>query len=160
MESVRLMRIGKAEIEASPDGIDLGGPFLEGLSVLGMLSREQVADPTTEAYRQGLEMFRQITGTAMAYLWLTTPGNRRVDQIEAGRAYVRLNLKAAELGLAMHPLSQALQEYPEVAGLRAELDRRLGVAGGDRVQMLARLGYGPAVDPSPRWPLATRMVRS
>ena len=31
-ESVKLMRIGRSEIEANPDGISLGGPFLEMLS--------------------------------------------------------------------------------------------------------------------------------
>ena len=160
MESVRLMRIGKAEIEAHPDGIDLGGPFLETLNLLGILNRETIADPTTDAYRQGLDMYRAITGSAMAYVWLTTSGNRRRDQLEAGRAYVRLNLKATELGLSMHPLSQALQEYPEMDELRGALDRRLQTPDGHRVQMLARLGYGPEVGPSPRWPLVSRVMRA
>ena len=34
-ESVDLMRMGKAEINASPDGIDLGGAFLESLMMAG-----------------------------------------------------------------------------------------------------------------------------
>ena len=35
--------------------------------------------------------------------------------------------------------------------------RRLAPGGGT-VQMLARIGYGPEVPPSPRWRLATREV--
>lgn len=159
MESVRLMRIGKTEIDAQPDGIDLGGPFLETLNLLGVLNRQTVADPTTDAYRQGLDMYRAITGSAMAYVWLTTSGNRRRDQLEAGRAYVRLNLKATEMGLAMHPLSQALQEYPEMDDPRAALDHHLRTPPGHRMQMLARLGYGPEVGPSPRWSLDSRVMR-
>ena len=38
------MRIGKAEINANPDGIDLGGAFLEALSAAGLLTRETLAD--------------------------------------------------------------------------------------------------------------------
>ena len=30
------MRIGKAEIEANPDGIALGGPLLEAMALMGL----------------------------------------------------------------------------------------------------------------------------
>lgn len=150
-ESVDLMRIGKAEIEASPDGIALGGPFLGLLAGLGMLDREQLADPGSSAFRQGLELYRELTGSAMAFIWFTTPGNSRSEQLAAGRAWLRVNLTATRLGLAIHPLSQALQEYPEMAELYRETHRRLAPTGGT-VQMLARLGYGPTVEPSARWP--------
>jgi hypothetical protein len=157
MESVRLMRIGKAEIEASPDGIDLGGPFLETLSLFGMLSREALADPASTAFRQGLDMFREVTGTAMAFVWIKTGGNSRTTQLAVGRAWLRMNLKAAELGLGIHPLSQALQEYAEMRPHFAAVHGMLAGNGGQRVQMLGRLGYGPEVGPSPRWPLDTRI---
>ncbi len=157
MESVRLMRIGKAEIEASPDGIDLGGPFLETLSLFGMLSRRALADPASTAFRQGLDMFREVTGTAMAFVWIKTGGNSRTTQLAVGRAWLRMNLKAAELGLGIHPLSQALQEYPEMRPHFAAVHGMLAAEGGQRVQMLGRLGYGPAVGPSPRWPIETRI---
>ncbi|NKB78254.1 MAG: hypothetical protein GKR96_14780 [Gammaproteobacteria bacterium] len=41
-ESIDVMRFGKQEIDANPDGIDLGGAFLESLMVLGMLDRRQM----------------------------------------------------------------------------------------------------------------------
>ena len=44
MESVRLMRIGESEIEATPDGIALGGAFLETLNKIGVLTREELAN--------------------------------------------------------------------------------------------------------------------
>ncbi|MGI9415070.1 MAG: Acg family FMN-binding oxidoreductase, partial [Hyphomicrobiales bacterium] len=157
MESVRLMRIGKGEIEANPDGIDLGGPFLETLKVFGMLSREAISDPNSTAYQQGIDMYREIIDTGMAYMWLTTPSNSRFDQLQAGRAYLRLNLKATELGVSMHPISQVLQEYKEMAELYDEMDQLLQTPQGGRVQMLTRLGYGPEVPPSPRWHAATRI---
>lgn len=160
MESVRLMRIGKAEIEANPDGIDLGGPFLESLKLLGMLSREALADPKSSAFQQGLDMYRQITGTAMAYIWLQTNGNSRTSQLATGAAWLRTNLKAAELGIGIHPLSQALQEYAEMRPYFDELHGMIGAGDGQRVQMLGRLGYGPDVSPSPRWPLETRIRKA
>ena len=50
-ESVDLMRMGRAEIEANPDGIDLGGPFLESLMLLGVLTREAQLDPDSSGFR-------------------------------------------------------------------------------------------------------------
>ncbi len=156
LESVRLMRLGKAEIEASPDGIDLGGPFLETLNKLGLMTRQSLADPQSTAFQQGLDMYREITGSAMAFVWIKTAGNSRLDQLAAGRAWLRLNLKATELGLGLHPLSQTLQEYAEMAPHFTAVHSQLA-GPGQRLQMLGRLGYGPELDPSPRWPLETRL---
>ncbi len=156
-ESIDLMRIGKSEIEANPDGIDLGGPFLETLALAGMLSREQLADPQSNAFAQGLAMYREVLGSAMGYIWLNTPGNSRLDQLDAGRDWVRINLQATALGLGLQPLSQALQEYPEMAELKTEMDEEIGIDTNHRLQMLARVGYGVDVPPSPRWPLETRL---
>ncbi len=157
MESVELMRIGKAEIEANPDGIDLGGPFLETLNKLGILTRESLADMSSSAYQQGFDMFKPMMHSAMAHIWIATEGNSRTAQLEAGRAWLRVNLKATELGVSLHPLSQALQEYPEVRPHFDKVRNILEAASGQRLQMLGRLGYGPQLDPSPRWPLETRL---
>ena len=157
-ESVDLMRFGKTEIEADPDGIDMGGAAFELMNITGMLTRENVGDPASVSFEQGLEIFDNMLHTAMGYVWLTSPGNSRVDQIIAGKDWIRLNLKATKLGLAVHPLSQALQEYKEMETLYAELHRVLNVAMPSRLQMFARIGYGPETGPSPRWPLQSRLV--
>ena len=155
MESVRLMRIGKAEIEANPDGISLGRAFLEGLSLIGMLTRDNLADDTSGAFEAGIEMSDAGAMSAMGFVWIVTAGNSRMQQIDAGRAYLRVALQATELGLAMQPMSQALQEYEEMAVHYEEVHRLLANAPGERVQMLARLGYAEDVGPAPRWGLDT-----
>lgn len=155
-ESVELMRFGKAEIEANPDGIDLGGPFLESLMLLGVLTREAQLDPTSTSFEQGVEIYREMLAATPSYVALTTPGNDRVHQIEAGRRWLRLNLTTTALGLSLHPVSQALQEYPEMAEHRARAQSLLAQPG-ETVQMLGRLGFGPKPAPSPRWPLETRI---
>jgi hypothetical protein len=156
-ESVDLMRIGRAEIEASPDGIDIGGAFVEGMATLGLFRREDLLDSASPSFARQLPYLRPPFDTAMAFLWLTTPGNMRAQQIDAGRDHVRLNLAATGMGLGLHPLSQALQEF---AAMRPHLERMreaLGVDPGETLQMLVRLGYGPAVAASPRWPYETRI---
>jgi hypothetical protein len=154
-ESVELMRIGADEVDANPDGLVLTGPMMEALKFIGMLDRPALADPSTTAFKTGLEMQQEICGSIPALLWITTPTNSRLDQLEAGRRYVRANLRATTQGVAMHPLSQSLQEYPEMTAKFAEIHEILGVKQGERLQMLARMGYAPRADPSPRWPLET-----
>jgi len=155
-ESVDLMRLGKAEIEANPDGISLGGPFLESLMLAGMLRREDQLDPTSTGFQQALDVIGTAMNATNAYAVVTSSGNSRVDQINAGRDWIRLHLAATGLGLSMQPVSQALQEYPEMASHYAQVHELLA-GPGETVQMLGRLGYGPTIDASPRWPLETRI---
>lgn len=158
MESVELMRIGSREIAANPDGIALSGPMIEALAAVGLITRDTLAANSNFAVRQGMAATEATYGSFPAALWVVTPGNSRADQLDAGTAYVRANLLATARGLAMHPQSQALQEYPEMAAHLAEVHALLGVAAPARIQMLARLGHGPGVPPSPRWPLESRLM--
>ncbi|MEO1540382.1 MAG: twin-arginine translocation pathway signal protein [Pseudomonadota bacterium] len=156
-ESVDLMRFGRAEIEANPDGIDLGGPFLESLQLFGLMNRDTQIDTTSASFQEGVRIYDEMLNATPAYAVLTTAGNSRTDQIAAGRRWMRLNLKTTELGLALHPVSQTLQEFAEMAPLHARAHEMLANPG-ETVQMLGRLGYGPEVPRSPRWPLETRIT--
>lgn len=156
-ESVDLMRIGKAEIERNPDGIDLPGPMIEALALAGILNRDALLDTESAVFKQQLPILKAPFDTATAFMWLVTRGNGRADQVNAGRDYVRLNLAATALGVAMHPMSQALQEYEEMKPHYAGLKRALGVGSGETMQMFVRLGYGPEVPASPRWPYESRI---
>ncbi len=156
-ESAELMRIGKAEIEASPDGIDIGGGMLETMMLLGAISRDSLTDPNSDATKTFLDGYRTMLMSTPAYAVIVTPENDRRSQLAAGAAWLRLNLKTTELGLALHPVSQALQEYPEMAGSYRRVHSLLA-DNGATVQMLGRLGYGPTVGHAPRWPLEARMI--
>jgi len=156
-ESVDLMRIGRAEIEANPDGIALQGAMIEALNMAGMITRETLADPASTAFSQTLDMMRAQIYSARGFAVLTTPGDTRAEQLEAGRDWLRLNLAACWLGLGFQPLSQALQEYEAMAELYNEAHDRLAPGGG-RVQMIARLGHGVQPARTPRWPLESRMM--
>jgi len=155
-ESIELIRMGRREIEARPDGIDIGGPLMEALMLAGMMTRAGLLNPTSAAFRQALEVYARIHAATPAFAVVVTESNDRVAQIGAGRDWMRLNLAATGLGLALHPVSQALQEYPEMAEARARAHALLAPQGGT-VQMLGRLGFGPAVPPAPRWPLEARL---
>ena len=156
-ESVDLFRIGRREVDANPDGIDFSGPMFESMHLTGMFSRDVAADPTSFAFTAGMDAVYANADTAMGHVWLVTADNNRETQIAAGADWLRVNLAATAQGLGFQPLSQALQEFPEMAGPYAQVHERLAPDGGT-VQMLSRIGYGPVVGNSPRWPLESKII--
>lgn len=149
-ESVDLMRIGAKEINAHRDGLFLDGPMIELLAATGQITKQTLADHNSMAFKTGLTMLEPATRSAMGYLAIKTATNTRFDQIDAGRAYTRANLTATSLGIAMHPLSQALQEYPEVAAEKTQMDALTNAPSTGRLQMLARIGYAKPIGAAPR----------
>ncbi len=158
-ESIDLFRIGHREIDANPDGIDFSGPMFETMRLTGLFSREKATDTESTTYKEGLKVVFANTDTAMGHIWLVSTSNTRLDQIRAGADWVRVNLAATGYGLGMQPLSQALQEFPEMAAHYEAIHKKIAPGGGT-VQMFARIGYGPDVAPSPRWPLEEKLVQT
>lgn len=151
MESVNLIRIGKAEVARNPDGIDLSGGMTDMLARMGVLTREALADPNSTASKSGLDMYRKMLDATPAFFWIRTETADRPAQLSAGRAYARAQLTASARGLAMHPWSMALQEFPEMAEPYRRVQALLGARPDAPVQMLVRLGViRKPSDPSPR----------
>ncbi len=160
MESVDVMRIGARENNETPDGIALEGPMKEALHRLGFLTRKNLADMDSAMFRTGREDYARGIKSAHGFVWVNTPANTRLDQIKAGAAYLRLNLNATAHGLAMHPLSQALQEYVEMQEALGLIHHLLDIEDGARIQMFARIGYAKPVVPAPRWPLEAKLIQA
>lgn len=159
-ESVKVLRVGAREVAEHRDGITLMDPMVVALTRLGLFDRSQPPAPDSMASRAQLEDFAQAIASTPAFLWLHTPANDRVTQVQAGRAYARVQLAATAQGLAMQPISQALQEYAEVAGPYREIHRLLAPAPGHTVQMWARIGYAEPVQPAPRRGLEAHLVKA
>jgi hypothetical protein len=149
MESYRVLRVGPEEIARHRDGVTINSPMLRAMAAVGLLDRSRAPGPKDYATTSQVEQFQGKLAATPAFFWMTTAANDRRTQVNAGRAYVRAQLAATAHGLAMQPLSQALQEYPEQAAPYARIHSMLA-APGHTVQMWARLGYGPAIGPSPR----------
>ncbi|WP_396435632.1 Acg family FMN-binding oxidoreductase [Limnohabitans sp.] len=151
LESYHVLRIGPKEIAQHRDGISLNSPMVRTLTALGLFDRTKASAPDSSEIKGQLERFNAAISSTPAYFWLSTERNDRITQLQTGRAYVRAQLAATAQGLSMHPLSQALQEYPEQAAHYRAVHHLLGAAErGHTVQMWTRLGYGPAIGPAPR----------
>jgi hypothetical protein len=166
MESIRLVRVGPDEILQNRDGISINSPFVRALSALGMFDRTKPPEAGSAADKNAKERFEGHSNSAMGFVWITG-GNTRADQIQAGRCYVRLQLQATAQGMGMHPMSQALQEFPEMKAHYEQVHQLILNQGAPRsaadptVQMFCRIGYAPTPSPAtPRRKLEQFIVRS
>lgn len=149
-ESIDVVRIGADQIAAHRDGISLTGPMMWALRQAGQMTPEQAMTPGTMAWNGGRDYVLAGYASARAFGWIASEGNDRATQVATGRAWLRLQLEATRLGVALQPHSQTLQEYPEMAPLREAMRRATGMADGETLQMFFRLGYARQPGPSPR----------
>jgi hypothetical protein len=156
LESARLMRIGPEAIATHRDGISLNSPMVRALHAVGLFDPMEVPQRGKSTLQRVMDRWAPFE-TGSGYLWLGSSGNDRATQVASGRAYVRMHLQATAAGADMHPLSQALQEFPEMRGPYAAIHRAVGLdPRTSTLQMLSRVGVAAAPDnPSPRRDLGT-----
>lgn len=159
METCRYLRIGKSEIAQYRDGVTINDPYIALLARLHIIDRTKAPKPDDKVTVDQIKNFATLLKSTPGFLWLVTEGNDRKTQINSGRAYVRVQLAGVAHGLAMQPLQQALQEYPEQRLPYANIHKLLDATSPKHtVQMWARAGYGPETGPSPRRGLAAHIV--
>lgn len=151
LESAHLMRIGPSAIARHRDGISLNGSMPRLLHAVGLFDPLEVPAPGSSNLKRVMERWAAFE-SGSGYLWLAGTGDSRQVQVDAGRAYVRMHLQATSAGVEMHPLSQALQEFPEVKGPYDAVHRFLALdPKRNTLQMLSRTGFAlEAAQPSPR----------
>lgn len=151
MESLKVLRVGPREIAQHRDGLSVNAPMVRLLEAVGPFDRSRPPAPNDAAVTRQLDDFKATLEATPAFFWMVTRGNGRITQVNAGRAYVRAQLAAAQQGLSMQPLSQALQEYPEQRESLARIHSLVGAPAPDHtVQMWMRLGHALPIGPSPR----------
>lgn len=154
-ETYRWLRFGRNDAARKGDGLEIDTPGVSLFHALGFLDRAKMTDPNSDANKQALAMWKPKIDTAPAFAWLETQENddTPTGRLNAGMGYARMNLAATGLGLAMHPWSQALEEYDAMRDLRAALRHELQ-NGENYPHMLVRIGYAEEQDASVRRPLS------
>ena len=161
LESYKVLRIGAAEIAQHRDGISIDKPLLNALVRAGLFDRSKAPKPDAFAVTSQVKEFNEKLESTPGFLWLDTEGNDRKTQVNAGRAYVRVQLAGTAQGLAMQPLSQALQEYPEQAVPYADIHDAVDASRPRyTVQMWARVGFAPEIEPAPRRGLSAHVLKA
>ena len=154
VETAKWFRFSTRELEEKRDGFALEhngkSGFTRWFAETFLLSREGSADPNGTFATGAVDLAREQAGSAPAFGVLTTPTNTRRAQVLAGRAYARVALTAQSLGLTMHPMSQSLEEYRDMASIKARLEGEVALTPGSTVQMLFRLGHADETPHTPR----------
>ena len=161
LESFKVLRVGASEVARHRDGLVVMDPMVVLLDRVGLFDRSRAPAPDSYATTSQVKDFNQKLESTPGFLWMVTEGNDRATQVNAGRAYVRVQLAATAHGVSMQPLQQALQEYPEQAETHSSIRHLLEASTpAQTVQMWARVGYAPPVDPAPRRSLDAFIVRA
>ena len=159
MESIRLLRVGPTEIAKHRDGLSINTPMLRALDAVGLFDRRNPPATGDAAFKNMLAQFDGYSRSAAGFVWLGTApsngassGTGRRAEVNAGRAYMRLQLQATTLGLQMHPMSQAIQEFAEMKPLYDRLHQLTVGQPAERetVQMFCRIGYCSEQQHAPR----------
>ncbi len=141
-EGSELFRPNEWEKNKFRYGFTLEGQGLSPLKVhvlQGLLSFFPSMNSPEAAGDSFLSQAESAVENTPAYALIITEGNSRTVQVESGILYSRFLLTASDMGYAMQPLSQATEEYPEMAGMYKEIHGEYAEEG-EIIQMLVRVG--------------------
>ncbi|MDT8717700.1 hypothetical protein IAI10_13605 [Clostridium sp. 19966] len=142
VESANVFRPNEAEKNKYRYGYSVEGQgtsgimkyILQGLVTIFPSFNDEKASANT--YVKSTEMEAENTST---YALIISKDNTRKQQVESGMIYSRFVLQAHALGYVMQPLSQVLEEYPEMKQQYTGIHSEYASEGGT-IQMFLRLG--------------------
>ncbi len=149
-ETERLFRDSEKEKKEYRDGITMMSGGLSGYKL-------QIIQIFSSLFALNWEKFGQIwiksetrnIQTAPTFAMIISKDNSRTTQVETGMLYARFQLKASAVGISVQPLSQSLQEFPEMSELYNQVHKEFAV-NNQTIQMLVRMGRADEVLHSPR----------
>ena len=159
LETIKMFRFNDDEVAKYRDGFGLDQSNMSGIMKWAaetfFLSREKAEKDPSGFGEQAITMTKDAAESTATFARLTSTGNERIDQVKVGRDYCRINIKTTAMGLAQHPMSQILQEYPDMLALQQSFKKTFEIPEADTVQMLFRLGRAKPNQHSPRRQLAS-----
>lgn len=154
METINLFRFNQKEMDKYRDGFGIGQNGSAGIKKWAIeqfiISRQDAISNPASFSDAAVKLTSDGVKSSHGFAVLSSKENSRVEQLRVGRAYIRLNLKTQALGIAQHPMSQILQEYPDMHSLQQQFKRQYKYSEDETVQMIFRLGRAAAVEFSPR----------
>lgn len=142
-ETSNIFRANEYEKNRYRYGFSVEGQSTSGLMkfvLQGLLTIVPSLNSGKAASQNFIDSTKVSVDSTPAYAMIVTPKNDRVTQVKSGMIYSRLVLTGHTVGLAMQPLSQVLEEYPEMNRLYTEFNQKYAPEGGT-IQMLVRTGY-------------------
>jgi len=135
-ELARWLRLDNASAVARRDGLTVESMELTGLKALYVRLFLGPADALKPGFRKaGLEAAARQAGEGGGWLVVTGEGSTPEDLLATGRGFERMALLTRELGLALHPMTQMLEEDWGRQEIKTHHPRELNP------QFILRVGY-------------------
>jgi len=110
-ELVQWLRISNQDAERYRDGLTVEGMEIRGFKGWFVRSFVQPEDFMKSSFReQGVDQTARLARQGGGWFVITSQGRTVADLIETGRKFERMALQARELNIAIHPMTQCLEE--------------------------------------------------
>jgi hypothetical protein len=135
-ELANWIRFSSHEAEKHRDGLTTASMEITGLAgwvVRNFYHKDNVLK--SDFREQNIDLVRQEVAASAGWIIITSPDESVASLLEAGRRMERLFLKVRERNIAIHPMTQILEE----PATRQTLNESVGISGN--VQFILRTGY-------------------
>jgi hypothetical protein len=135
-ELVNWVRLGNEDARRCRDGLTVEGMEIRGLKGWFVRNFVQPEDFMKPGFRrQGIDQTATLARQGGGWLVITSRGRTVADLIETGRRFERMALLARERNIAIHPMTQYLEEKAGINQIAASHQ------AGMIPQFLLRVGY-------------------
>lgn len=135
-ELVRWVRLSNKDAEHYRDGLTVEGMEIRGFKGWFVRNFVQPEDFMKASFReQGVDLTATLASQGGGWLVITSEGRTITDLIETGRRFERMALLARERNIAIHPMTQYLEEETGVNQIAANHQASM------IPQFLLRVGY-------------------
>jgi nitroreductase len=141
-ESAALFRPNEYEKNKYRYGFSLEGQGFSGINIT-IIEALLTLIPSMNTPQASNDSFLSGTRTALdntpAFFMIVSMDNSRTTQVRMGMLYSHFQLVCQARGYYMQPMSQALEEYPEMKSIYEKIHAEYA-RPGETIQMLARVG--------------------
>lgn len=135
-EAARWTRFSNADAEKRRDGLTPAGMEITGLAGFYVRNFMSPRDAAGKRFGQaGVDLTAKLAGQGGGWLVVTSPSETTAELIETGRRFQRLALLVRDHSLAIHPMTQMLEEKVGREAIRANH------LGSIKPQFILRIGY-------------------
>jgi hypothetical protein len=135
-EHAEWIRFSSKDAQQHLDGLTIAGMEFEGISAWILRNFYSSKDVLRNKFReQGIDKVRQQVSQSAGWMIITSKDNSVQSLLETGKRFQRMFLKVRDRNIAIHPMTQVLEE-PQA---RAQVGGSIGI--GDNIQFILRTGY-------------------
>lgn len=130
------IRFSSKDAEKYRDGLTTGSMEIEGIP--GWLVRNSYSKDNVmkkDFRERGIDNIKKEVSESAGWILITSKDNSVATLLETGRRMQRLFLKVREKNIAIHPMTQILEE----SSTREQLNQSIGIS--ENIQFILRIGY-------------------